>query len=138
MSYSISDIKDLFRPRSSAGPAIATGLISAAAAAGITYFLFGTDTGAEKREKIKYGFGKMKSKAGALVGETGELADVSREIYSDMKSMLKDKADILAKVEKDEVSALADRIRNHWEEIREDIEDTVDKVAEDAKETMKN
>ena len=54
-----------------------------------------------------------------------------------MKSMLKDKAKILSKVEKEEVSALADRIRNHWEEIREDIEDTVDKVAEESKEIVK-
>lgn len=136
MSYSLHDLKHLFQPRSSAGPAIATGVISAVAAAGIMYFLFGTDKGEEKREMIKDKFGKMKRKTSNLIGEANELTDVSKEIYMDMKSMLKDKADILAKVEKDEVSALADRIRNHWDEIREDIENTVDKVAEDAKETL--
>src|SRR5437016_4197570 len=99
MSYSLSDIKHLFQPRSSAGPAIATGILSAAAAAGITYFLFGTEKGSRKREKIKEKFEKIREKSGAMMGETTELASVSKEIYDDMKSMLKDKADILKNVE---------------------------------------
>jgi gas vesicle protein len=130
------NLQDIFKPRSTGtGKAVTAGLISAAAAAGITYFLYGTDTGAQKREKTKRWIAEKKE---SVMGTTGELADVSKEIYQDMSSMLKDKADILAKVEKDEVAALADRIRNHWEEIREDIEDTVDKVAEDSAATLKS
>lgn len=131
-------LQDLFRPKSTGtGTTVAIALLSAAAAAGATYFLFETESGSEKREQIKGGFKKLKSKASSIAGEADELTDVSREIYSDMKAMLKDKAEILAKVNKDEISALADRIRNHWDEIREDIEDTVDKVAEESEEIVK-
>jgi hypothetical protein len=45
---------DVFRPRSTGtGKAIATGILSAVAAAGITYFLYGTKKGARKRAKLK-------------------------------------------------------------------------------------
>ncbi|MES2215691.1 MAG: hypothetical protein V4481_00130, partial [Patescibacteria group bacterium] len=44
----------MFKPRSTGtGKAIATGIISALAAAGVTYFLYGTQKGAQKRAKIK-------------------------------------------------------------------------------------
>lgn len=135
-------LQDIFgRKSTGTGTTVAIALLSAAAAAGATYFLFETDAGTNKRRQIQQGFDKMKRKAGDmrenLIGESNELTDVSREIYSDMKAMLRDKADILAKVQKDEVAALADRIRNHWDEIREDIEDTVDKVAEESTEIVK-
>ncbi len=125
---------DILKPRSTGtGTTVAVGLLSAAAAAGLTYFIFETQTGSRERKRVMRWAKDMKREA---IGETNELTEVSKEIYDDMKSMLKDKASILANVEKDEVAALADRIRNHWEEIREDIEDTVDKVAKDSKETM--
>jgi hypothetical protein len=45
---------DVFRPRSTGnGKALATGIISAVAAAGITYFLYGTKKGARNRAKLK-------------------------------------------------------------------------------------
>lgn len=126
------DVSNLFKSRSSGNSkAVAAGLISAAAAAGLTYFLYGTEKGAEKREHIKSKVRDVKDK---IAGRAGELGDVSKEIFGDMASLLKEKADTIKNIDKKEISDLGDRIRSHWEEIKEDIEDTIDKAAEKVEE----
>lgn len=114
--------------RPSSGPsALGVGLVAAAAAAGLTYFLYGTEKGAAKREKIKGYVSDIKDKTTKTVGE---LSDLGKEIAGDMADMVKEKYETISKLSKDELADMADKVREHWNEAKEKIGEILDEGSE--------
>lgn len=111
----------------SAGTAAGTGILAAAAAAAVTYFLFGTDKGAEKRERMKEWAAQAKD---TMSHTGGEVAEAASELYKGTSSLLKANYAALKNLNRDETAALAERIREHWDEIKEDIEETAKSVGQ--------
>lgn len=109
---------------SAAGMTAGTSLLSAAVAAAITYYLFGTRSGAEKRRRVKKWAEEAKEKVSSASLEVKEAA---REIYDDVTDMISERYDDLKEVREEEMTALAGRIRDHWEDIRDDIEETIER-----------
>ncbi len=122
------------RESSSAKKNLGIGLAAAGIGAAITYFLYGTEKGARKREDIKQFAYKMKDRA---METTGELGSMAKDIYKDMASLLKDKYEDIKDMDSEDVKALGDRIREHWEEMRGDIEDTIEKAADNRDQSEK-
>ncbi len=131
------------KEKDSKGPGIATSLAAATAAALATYYLYGTEHGEKTRGKIKDAAkdvaGKAKDKAMELKDKAmemkdrataggNELAQASKEVFSDMTGLLKERYEDLKNLDKEDINALADRLRERWEEISEDIEDTLEKA----------
>jgi len=112
--------------RKRAGNAFGSGLLAATLGAAITYFFYGTKEGTEKRERIRNYAGKMKNKMEEASGAMGELKNTGKEFYENMASLFKDKYEDIKNLNKDEVGELAQKIRGHWEDMREDIENAVD------------
>jgi gas vesicle protein len=104
---------------------VGMGLLGAAAGAAITYFLYGTEKGAEKREKIKEMAYTAKEK---IVESSDEITGAAKEFYSTVKMDLKDKYDDLKNIDKVEFVALKERMKLHWEEMKEDIEETIERA----------
>lgn len=90
-------------------------LIAAAAGAAATYYLYATKDGARKRSKILRFARDAKD----------EVTQASTELYENISETMRDKYEDLKNIDKKEVSGLAKRIRGHWDEIREDIKNTL-------------
>lgn len=113
------------------GSMIGLGLLGAAAGAAITYYLFGTESGSRKREKISEMSSKVKEK---VAGAANDVSNAAEEVYENVGSFLKRKSNMLQNLDKSEMAALAGRIREHWSDIKEDIEDTLEKAEEGSEE----
>ena len=113
-----------YRHSSSGGAPLGISLISAAAGAAITYFLYGTSEGAMKRRQIK----EWANKAKKMTVESGnEVMDAAKEKYDEMSVLMRDRYDDLKEIKKDELTGLKNRIRDHWDEIRDDVNETIEK-----------
>ncbi|MFA6458812.1 MAG: hypothetical protein WCV79_00200 [Candidatus Paceibacterota bacterium] len=110
---------------SSFGKGLGIGLISAIASAAATYYLYGTEEGAEKREQIK---GFMKDAKNKAVETGDDIKVATAEVYNNMKEVLKDKYDDLSQLSKDEKMELAKKIKNRWENVRDDIDEALAKA----------
>jgi gas vesicle protein len=117
------------RNSSNTGSTVGLSLLAAAAAAGLTYYLYGTDAGAEKREKIKKVAGKLKDRASDKLGELGE---ATKDIYGETKDFLKDKYDDLKDLGDEEKAELKEKIRERWEDTKDDIEDMIETAKKEA------
>lgn len=80
-----------------------TGLIGLLAGAAITYYLFGTDSGNEKR--------------GKLMGYAKKLKKHMMDKRDDALEVIEDK--------REGVAELAGRMKDHLQEMKEDIEETL-------------
>ncbi len=123
--------------RTNENESLVTGLLSAAIASGITYFLYGTDKGKDTRKKMGTVALKMRDKTIELKDEALEsgnmLYGAAKDSYENLTKLFVEHAATLKNLEKDDVLWLTDRFKERmsdvWEETREDIED----VLEDAK-----
>ncbi|MBU6231294.1 MAG: hypothetical protein KGI45_04340 [Patescibacteria group bacterium] len=112
-------------------PRLVVGLVAASVGAAASYFLFGTETGAEKRAKAKEWLADMKDSATSASGTLSELASVGKEMTKDMASLIKDRYSELKDLDKDEVSDLADRLRAHWAEALTEMKGILDEAGDD-------
>lgn len=110
---------------SAAGKIIPIGIISAAAGAAITYFLYGTEKGREKRQKISDMAGQIKQKVSHA---TDEISAATSEMYDNISGLIKEKYDMVKNLDKEELSELANKIRDHWDDIRDDISEVLEKA----------
>jgi gas vesicle protein len=110
--------------------AVGVGLAAAAAGAALTYYLYGTKSGAENREKIKKVAIDMKDKAGEKLGELGETA---KEIYSETTNFLKEKFDDLKDLADEDKAELKEKIRERWEDTKADIEEMIEEAKKEAR-----
>ena len=85
------------------GMGFKAGLLGAALGAGLTYYLFGTDSGNKKR--------------GELVGYAKKLKKRVMEAKDDGLEIIEDK--------KEGISELAGRMKDHLKEMKDDIEETL-------------
>lgn len=104
---------------------IGISILAAAAGAAATYYLFGSEAGSEKREKA---VGWVKEKAHKVMAVSGELGTVSKDMYGDMGSILSEHYDKLKHMNKEELADLAEKVKDKWEEVREEIEQIIKKA----------
>lgn len=90
---------------------LGVGLGAATLAAALTYYLYGTKKGAKQREK----FTEIAEK------KWGE----AKEKWENTKENLKERYNKFENVDKKHLKALDARIKKHWEEIEEDIANTL-------------
>lgn len=111
-----------------------TGIISAAIASGITYFLYGTDKGKETRHKVGEVAIKVKDTALDVKDEafahSSMLYNAAKDSYENMTTLLAEHKSTLKNLERDDAVWLAERFKDRmsvvWEETREDIEEVLD------------
>lgn len=105
---------------------LGVGILSAIASVAATYYLFGTEDGSKKREKMKDYMLETKKK---LLEEGDELKDSVQEVYKNLKITLKDKYEDLSNLSKEQKAELAERIKDRWEGVRDDIDEALEKSA---------
>ena len=110
-------------------------IAAAAVTAAAVYFLYGTEKGELAREKIGKAAGKLRNRAMEAKDNAmragGDLAATGKEVYEEMSSLFKEKCDQLKALDTEDLSGLAERLRERWEETKEDIEKTLDDASED-------
>jgi hypothetical protein len=104
-------------------PTIKAGILGAGIAALTTYFLFGTEKGQRARKQIIKAAHSAKNKA---METAGDLAETGKEIYDDMASFLEERKEQIKNLDSKDIVGLTQRIRDRWEETKEDIEETLD------------
>ena len=109
---------------------VKTGLVLAAVAAGATYLLFNTDKGSRIRDKMRNAAKKMKEKMAdtkdKIVSSGEDLAETAKEISDDLSSLLREKRDQIMKLDRDDIDGLLERLKERWEETKDDIEETIE------------
>jgi gas vesicle protein len=110
---------------SSSSSGFGLGLLAAATGAAITYFLYGTEKGAGRREKIKEYAHVAKEK---VMHSSDDISDAVKEFYMDVKSTFKDRYEEIKNLDKEELKLLRERMKLHWEEIKDDVEETLMKA----------
>ena len=108
--------------KSSHGVGKVLGIAALAAAAAGTYYLFGSDKSARNRRHVKSWMLKMKAD---VMDEVENIKDLTEDAYDKVIDQISEKYATAKNIDKDELAALAKRMKSHWKEIREDIKDTV-------------
>jgi gas vesicle protein len=104
---------------------IGAGILGAAVGAAGAYFLYGTKKGARARKEIVKTANKVKDKA-----IQGDLISAGKEIYEDMTDLFKEKKDQIKKLDKEDIEGLVERIKERWEETKDDIEETLEEASD--------
>ncbi len=104
------------------GKNVGIGIFSALASAAAVYYLFGTEKGTEKREQIK---GFVKETKDKMVKTGNVLQDAASEAYYDLKELLKENYHDLKELNEEQRTELSEKIRSHWDLIKQDIEEAV-------------
>lgn len=103
---------------------IGLSLAALAAAAAGAYYLYGSDKAATNRKQVKSWMLKMKAE---VMDEVENIKDLSQEAYDKAIDKVSEKYAVLKNIDKDELKALAQRMKFHWKEIKDDIDETVGK-----------
>lgn len=98
--------------------AIGLGIAALAAAVAGTYFLYGSDKASSNRRKMKSWMLRMKAE---VMDEVAALKDVTEETYDKTVAKVAEKYKQIKDIDPEEVTALAGRMKGHWNEIRDDI-----------------
>ncbi|MEK7641842.1 MAG: hypothetical protein AAB365_02500 [Patescibacteria group bacterium] len=113
--------------------AIGFGLAALAAAAAGAYYLYGSDKVSKNRRKVKSWMLKMKAEVMDKIEEAKELTE---EGYQNIVDTAAEKYRALKDVDADEVSELANRMRSHWKDIKDDLADAADMAKDQVKHAM--
>lgn len=113
---------------------IGAGLAALAAAAAGAYFLYGSKDAKKNRRKVKSWMLKMKAE---VMDKIEEAQDLTEDKYHDIVETVAAKYRVLKDVDTKEVSDLADRMRAHWADIREDLSDAAHIAKERIEEAAK-
>jgi len=126
--------KSIFQKQSNTGAIVGAGLAGLAAGAALVYYLYETESGIERRERIKEGALKAKDKimdaTDKVVMASGAVGSMAKDMYSDMSSLLKERYADLKELSKDDMDVLKNRMREHWAEMKEEIEEAAEKARE--------
>ncbi len=101
--------------------AIGVGIAALAAAAAGAYYLYGSDEGAKRRQKMKSWMLRMKAE---VMEEIENLKEVNKEAYEATITTIADKYRQFKDIDPAEVAALAGRMKTHWKDIQRDINQT--------------
>ena len=117
------------RDRCQSKPMIGASIAAAAAGAAAMYFLYGTKKGGKVRERMGQAAHDIRDKAmeakERALGAGGDLLETGKEIYGEMMELLKEKREQIKALDSDDVSGLAERLRERWEETKEDLKETL-------------
>jgi len=100
------------------GVAIGVGIAALAAAAAGAYYLYGSDKGPARRQKIKSWTLRMKAE---VMEEIEKLKEVNKEAYETVIATISKKYSQFKDLDPEEVAALAARMKTHWKDIQKDI-----------------
>jgi hypothetical protein len=114
------------RDTNSFGKSAGIGLFAAGLGAAITYYLYATPSGIVRRKKIKRFAVDVKNKSADAIDE---ITDQGKEIFDDTSDYLIEKYDTVKNLDKAEMTALGKKLKDHWQAIKGDIEDTVEKAS---------
>ena len=102
---------------------IGLGIAALTAAAAGAYYLYGSDKAPKNRKHIKSWMLKMKAE---VMDEIENMKDVSQDAYDNAIDKVSEKYATVKNIDTAELSALANRMKSHWKEIKEDISETVE------------
>src|SRR4051812_21768723 len=125
--------KSIFQTNST-GSIIGAGLAGLAAGAAAVYYLYATESGIEKRERIKEkardAKDKMMDAKDKVVMASGAVGAIAKDMYSDMSSLLKERYEDLKDLSKEDMDILKERMQEHWKEMKDEIEEAAEKAQE--------
>lgn len=104
------------------------GGLALAAAAG-AYFLYGTKEGAKKRKKMRSWMLHLKAD---VMEKLEDLKEVSEDSYKKVVDEVKEKYKSLKQVDPEELEELVTRLKTHWDDIQDDLDEfgsTAKKIA---------
>ena len=104
------------------GIGIGLGIAALAAAAAGAYYLYGSDKSAKNRKHVKSWMLKMKAE---VMDEVENLKEVTEDAYTKIVDKVSEKYAAVKNVDPEELKALGARMKSHWNEIKEDISETV-------------
>lgn len=110
------------KSNNSHGFGISVGIAALAAAAAGAYYLYGSDKAAKNRKQVKSWMLRMKAE---VMDEVESVKELTQDAYGAAVDKVSEKYAQLKNVDKEELSALASRMKSHWNDIREDISETV-------------
>lgn len=113
---------------------IGLGIAALAATAAGAYYLYGSDKAAKNRTQVKSWMLRMKAE---VMDQVENMKDVSQEKYDEIIEKVSDKYAAIKDIDRDELKALAGRMKSHWKDIQEDISDTVGHEAKEVKKAAK-
>jgi L-lysine 2,3-aminomutase len=99
--------------------AAGAGLATLAAAAAGAFFLYGTKEGAKRRKQIRGWAIKMK---GEVVEKMEQMKDVTEEKYREAVDGVAKRYQNVKSIDPTEVSAMVADLKNHWKNIKRQIE----------------